>query len=308
MKYENANNILPPELIRQVQKYAAGKLLYIPQKEEQAVWGSLSGAREKLRKRNQRIYNEYKSGKGVGELSEEYFLSIDSIRKIVYGADKYRIPFFPTMQNAMQYNQAGLAEEWLRTYYVKTYGETSYPEEWICDGLINIPLRLIDNEGDSVLQQAEKLPLLIRFQMGRFYYLGSREHLETLRRQHITAYPAFIFVTDKEEYAFYETNYGRHFHRIQFSVDMKAEESTDNKQVLFDSIDKVHTTPMGIDRIKRNLELCNDIDVVLWCREKIMHKGAIIKKQGKNWYIRSEGCIITVNASSYTIITAHKEK
>ena len=26
------------------------------------------------------------------------------------------------------------------------------------------------------------------------------------------------------------------------------------------------------------------------------------------WYICIEGCIITVNASSYTIITAHKEK
>ncbi len=40
MKYENANNILPPELIRQIQKYAAGKLLYIPQKEELVVLGS----------------------------------------------------------------------------------------------------------------------------------------------------------------------------------------------------------------------------------------------------------------------------
>ena len=137
MKYENANNILPPDLVNQIQKYAAGKLLYIPQKEEPMAWGSLSGARKKLLKRNQRIYNEYKRGKGVGELSEEYFLSVDSIRKIVYGANKNRISFLPTLQNAIQYNQAGLAEEWLRTYYVKTYGEKSYPEEWICDGSVS---------------------------------------------------------------------------------------------------------------------------------------------------------------------------
>ena len=67
MKYENANNVLPPELISEIQKYAAGKLIYIPQKEEPQAWGSLSGSRQKLRKRNQRIYDEYKNVKGVGE-------------------------------------------------------------------------------------------------------------------------------------------------------------------------------------------------------------------------------------------------
>lgn len=216
MKYENANNILPPDLISQIQKYAAGKLLYIPQKEEPMAWGSLSGARQKLRKRNQRIYNEYKNGKGVGELSEEYFLSVDSIRKIVYGANQNRISFLPTLQNAIQYNQAGLAEEWLRTYYIKTYGEKSYPEEWICDGLINIPLRLIDDVDNVSLQQSRDLPLIIRFQKGCFYCQGTREYLKCLKEQHITAYPAFVFVTDKQEYDFYESNYGRHFHRIQF--------------------------------------------------------------------------------------------
>lgn len=216
MKYENANNILPPDLLNQIQKYAAGKLLYIPQKEEPMAWGSLSGARQKLLKRNQRIYNEYKNGKGVGELSEEYFLSVDSIRKIVYGANKNRISFLPTLQNAIQYNQAGLAEEWLRTYYVKTYGEKSYPEEWICDGLINIPLRLIDDVDNASLQQSENIPLMIRFQKGRFCCQGTREYLNCLKEQHITAYPAFVFVADKQEYDFYESNYGRHFHRIQF--------------------------------------------------------------------------------------------
>lgn len=50
MKYENANNVLPSELISQIQKYAAGKLLYIPKKEEQVAWGSLSGGRQRLQK------------------------------------------------------------------------------------------------------------------------------------------------------------------------------------------------------------------------------------------------------------------
>ncbi len=76
---------------------------------------------------------------------------------------------------------------------------------------------------------------------------------------------------------------------------------------LIDNIDKVHTTDMGIDRIRKNLGL-GDVDVVELCKSKILHKEAAISRQGKNWYVRIDGCVITVNASSYTIITAHKEK
>jgi len=76
---------------------------------------------------------------------------------------------------------------------------------------------------------------------------------------------------------------------------------------LIKNIDKLHTTEMGVDRIKRNLGLTN-CDAVEWCRSKIMDKRAIIGRQGKNWYAQIDGCIIMVNASSYTIITAYKEK
>ncbi len=78
-------------------------------------------------------------------------------------------------------------------------------------------------------------------------------------------------------------------------------------QILFDNMDRIHTTDMGVDRIKRNLSL-DGVDVVDWCKSKILSDKAEISRQGKNWYIRVDGCIITVNASSYTIITAHKEK
>ena len=76
---------------------------------------------------------------------------------------------------------------------------------------------------------------------------------------------------------------------------------------LIDNIDKIHTTPMGKDRIRNNLEL-NDIDVVDYCKTKIMDQNAIITKKGKNWYVSTDGCMITVNVRSYTIITAHKER
>lgn len=78
-----------------------------------------------------------------------------------------------------------------------------------------------------------------------------------------------------------------------------------NKQVLINNLDKLHTTPMGIIRIKKNLNLDTN-DVVEWLINKIKNNDSIITRVGKNWYIVIENNIITVNAYSYTIITAHK--
>ncbi|MBQ7774908.1 MAG: hypothetical protein IJ379_03220, partial [Lachnospiraceae bacterium] len=117
MKYENAKDLLPQELLAQVQKYAAGKLLYVPTEESKA-WGTASGYRQKLLKRNQMIYNEFVGGKTVSELADEYFLSLDSIKKIVYGKKEGLIAFEPTIACAIQYSEAGLAEEWIRAFYI----------------------------------------------------------------------------------------------------------------------------------------------------------------------------------------------
>ena len=77
----------------------------------------------------------------------------------------------------------------------------------------------------------------------------------------------------------------------------------EDKQILLDNISKVHTTEMGIDRIKKNLKL-NTNDVVEFCKNKILDKNCNIYKQGKNWYCEIDNIKITINSYSYTIITA----
>lgn len=79
------------------------------------------------------------------------------------------------------------------------------------------------------------------------------------------------------------------------------------KYELLSNIDKLHTTDLGVVRIKRNLDLDTD-DVICWCREKLQNSDALIYRRGKNWYVIIDDCEITVNAHSYTIITAHKMK
>lgn len=72
------------------------------------------------------------------------------------------------------------------------------------------------------------------------------------------------------------------------------------------NIDKIHATPLGVVRIKRNLEIETD-DVVNWCKREILNANEIVRN-GKNWYAHCDRFVITVNANSYTIITAHKNK
>lgn len=77
-----------------------------------------------------------------------------------------------------------------------------------------------------------------------------------------------------------------------------------NKDILLSNKDKIHTTEMGVDRIKKNLKLDTN-DVVEFCKNKILDKNCDIYKQGKNWYCEIDNIKITINSYSYTIITAH---
>ena len=54
----------------------------------------------------------------------------------------------------------------------------------------------------------------------------------------------------------------------------------EDKQILLNNIDKVHTTEMGIDRIKKNLKLDTD-DVVEYCKNKVLDKKSLIYRKGK---------------------------
>ncbi|MBR0270797.1 MAG: DUF3781 domain-containing protein [Methanobrevibacter sp.] len=77
------------------------------------------------------------------------------------------------------------------------------------------------------------------------------------------------------------------------------------KDVLIENIESVHTTEMGIGRISKNLEISGD--VVEYCKNKILKNESKVERKGKNYYVEIDDCVITVNASSYTIITAHKK-
>jgi len=84
MKYRNASDILPDPLLKELQKYAGGETLYVPAAGERRAWGEGSGTRRYYAQRNEEIRQKYRRGAKVSALAEEYGLSEERVRKIVY--------------------------------------------------------------------------------------------------------------------------------------------------------------------------------------------------------------------------------
>ena len=86
MSYRNARELLPAHLLVEIQRYVKGEIIYIPkQNEEKIKWGTKNGSRKKYDKRNSDIKNLKSGGMSIDELASVYYLSSDSIRKILSG-------------------------------------------------------------------------------------------------------------------------------------------------------------------------------------------------------------------------------
>ncbi|HWO94981.1 MAG TPA: CD3324 family protein [Bacillus sp. (in: firmicutes)] len=85
MKYVKAATVLPENLIAEIQKYIQGETIYIPKpKKTYQKWGARSGGRKLIDDRNTAIKSAFKNGTTIDQLAEEYCLSAETIKKIVY--------------------------------------------------------------------------------------------------------------------------------------------------------------------------------------------------------------------------------
>ena len=78
-----------------------------------------------------------------------------------------------------------------------------------------------------------------------------------------------------------------------------------NNNKLIQNVSKIHTTDLGICRIKKSLGI--NEEVISYCKNIILNSNSLIYQKGKNWYVELDFVILTINVSSYTIITAHKK-
>ncbi|MCI8354808.1 MAG: hypothetical protein HFI47_06925, partial [Lachnospiraceae bacterium] len=84
----NAAEILPPELLQEVQCYIEGELLYIPRSNSKQEWGAVSGSKKFYLERNYQIKELFHNGKSVEELAVKFGVSSSTIKKIIYQKEK----------------------------------------------------------------------------------------------------------------------------------------------------------------------------------------------------------------------------
>jgi hypothetical protein len=218
MKYENAKDILPASLLEEVQKYAEGKVIYIPKCTKTRVWGEASGYREKLNKRNSLICNRYSAGRSILEIAEEFYLSPETVKKIVYG-NKVNLPeFSASITSADHYAKSGLGEEWVRTYLTTLGKDMPDSTEYFMSELARIPLRLISDsiKSDENMEINERgfhdVPLIVKYENNKFSVDYQQEYLRFLLNAKMNSHYAFVFARN-EEYNHFQNNYGKHFQR-----------------------------------------------------------------------------------------------
>jgi Mor family transcriptional regulator len=86
VKYVKAQTVFPESLLSEIQKYVQGEMVYIPKSPSNyKQWGSNTGAKTMVARRNEHITRTFKAGASVAQLAELYCLSEDTIKKIVYG-------------------------------------------------------------------------------------------------------------------------------------------------------------------------------------------------------------------------------
>lgn len=235
MKYQNANEVLPNALLKEIQKYTSGTLLYIPTENETKVWGELSGYRDELKKRNQMIVNHFQHGETIFQLSEQYGLSIETIKKIVYSKKSEIEKFRPSIESAAKYQEAGLLEEWIHTYLLYERKNTAFSEGLSLEsryyvGPVKMQISLfsrncgpeddmkwkvdreifeskVSNWEEAIEQKKELPPLIVNYENETFEVNCNNPLLEALKRSGKIEYPVILWCTKKEDYDNYCKRY-----------------------------------------------------------------------------------------------------
>ena len=89
MSYKKATEVIPEELLQELQKYVHGEYVYIPKLEnKKKKWGDNTQSKAVVHTRNIEIYAQYLQGLSTKELADIYFLSQKTIQKIIANAKK----------------------------------------------------------------------------------------------------------------------------------------------------------------------------------------------------------------------------
>lgn len=242
MKYENGKDIFPERLLKQIQKYVSGKLVYIPASSQKRAWGETSGYKQYLNERNRDIKAKFDAGAGIGQLADEYYLSHESIKKIVYSKKEVFIMEYQcTLSSAQNYAKHNKLEEWVHSYLLSDGHNKEFSDglklfDRYFIGPVKMPLSLFTrccgpeenmkwqinrewfekhvNRLMEVLQKETDMPpLIVHFLTddgkadGEFELNDGNHRLEAYSRLGITEYYAIVWITEESEYELFLNKY-----------------------------------------------------------------------------------------------------
>jgi hypothetical protein len=239
MKYENGEDIFPEQLLKQIQKYVSGKLVYIPSGDKKRAWGETSGYKQYLLERNRDIRDKFNDGISIEQLSDKYYLSCDSVKKIVYSKkDVFIMEYRCTLSSAQCYAKNGKLEEWVHTYLLSDGHNKEFSDglklfDRYFLGPIKMPLSLFSRccgpEADMkyrvnadwfekhvtklenvIKREKDMPPLIVHFVDGQFELNDGNHRFEAYSRLGVKEYYIIVWITEKQEYDLFISQYSQY--------------------------------------------------------------------------------------------------
>ncbi len=155
MSYQNAEEVLPKQLLEAIQRYISGKSIYIPCKEKK-VWGSQTDGKHYYKNRNRDICKKHSRGSSTKTLAGEYSLSEKSIQRILRETNMEKYQYITLLEKpelkekaaAWFHSKWGVPEQaYLACMEENLRGETPYG--WylcLCGGQIVAGMGVIAND------------------------------------------------------------------------------------------------------------------------------------------------------------------
>ena len=117
MRYRNAQDIFPEQLLKQIQKYVSGETIYIPAGNVKKAWGECSGSQRFIRERNMEMRAAFSCGASIEELMDQYALAYDSVKRIVYSRKEIpMLKYSAALSSAKAYAEAEKLDAWIHLY------------------------------------------------------------------------------------------------------------------------------------------------------------------------------------------------
>ncbi|MBQ2668334.1 MAG: ParB-like nuclease domain-containing protein [Clostridia bacterium] len=245
LKYENAKDIFPEDLLRQIQRYVSGKLIYIPALEEKKSWGETSGYRQYLVERNRAIRSAFGEGQEIDALAEAYALSPESIKRIVYSRkEPFIMEYQGTGTNARHCAQNGKLEDWVHAYLLSDGDNKPFSDglrlfDRFYLGPMQMPIDLFERISgpeetmpyrihpgwweecvallqETIQKNADLPPLIVHYYIpdgkteGVFELNDGNHRWEAFKRLGVQTADVIVWITEPHEYEQFRERYGQY--------------------------------------------------------------------------------------------------